>query len=196
MSSISSTQAGFGLAQLLQNIVANTSAANSNSSTESATTTPSTGVSGHHRPHGGGFAKLADAISNALQSASGNITSGTSTTDPNQTITQALEKIFKNGSLGSTTGTDDDDDSTASPTTTTPASTTLATNNAAPASPSSTTSSLPASFVQTLQSFGVTAQQFQTDLSNALKNAVQSGSVDVSNVFKSFPIGSAVDSIG
>jgi hypothetical protein len=194
MSSISSTQSGLGLAQFLQSIAGNTTAASSNSSSGtvgSSSTAPA--QSGHHRQHGAAFDKLANAITNALQSVSSTGTgTSTSSTDPNQTITQALEKIFKNGSLGTFSDPDDDTSTTA---TTTPVS-----NNATPTPSTSSTStpssSLPASFVQTLQSFGVTAQQFQTDFTNALKNAQESGSVDVSSVFKNFPVGSVVDSLG
>jgi hypothetical protein len=55
---------------------------------------------------------------------------------------------------------------------------------------------LPDEFVQTLKSFGVTPQQFQSDLASALQAAQKSGSLDLSAIFKNFPTGSAVDTVG
>jgi len=178
MSSISSLSGG--IAQFIQNL--NPSGAASVTSTASSGAT--TGATGHHHHHGGGFAKLADAISSALQSAS-NGSGGSTTTDANQTITQALTKIFQNGSLGSTTDTDGDTDASQTP---------AATNgtNATPAD----NAGLPDAFVQTLKSFGVTPQQFQADLATALQTAQQSGNFDPSSVLKNFPPGSIVDTLG
>ena len=184
MSSISSSTAASGISQFLQNLVSS-GASSSNASSGSTTST-----SGHHHHHGGGFQKLADAVTNALQSvASSNGSGGTTASDANQTITQALTKIFQNGSLGST----DDSDSTDAAD-----STDSTANNAqqGAAGTTSTAAGLPASFAQTLQSFGVTAQQFQTDVTTALKNAQQSGTADLSTAFKSFPTGSFVDALG
>jgi hypothetical protein len=163
-----------GLSQFIQSL--NPSGAASPAQNASSGSTAST--SGHHH-HGGGFAKLADAITSALQSAS-NSSSGSASTDANQTITQALTKIFQNGSLGSASSTDDTD----------------AAQDASDPSATDATNTLPASFVQTLKSFGVTAQQFQTDLTNALNTAQQSGNFDPSSVLKNFPPGSIVDAIG
>ncbi len=189
MSSINSTQSGFGLTQFLQNLTAGASTAATNGSTGSTTAT----VSGllqqlsHHGHHkgGGGFGKLADAVTNALQSAA-NASSGSVATDANTAITQALTKIFENGSLGATpsSGTTTPPSNNAVPTTATTTSTT------------STDAGLPADFVQTLKSYGVTSQQFLSDLSTALKTAEQNGTVNVGDAFKSFPIGSVVDSVG
>jgi len=190
MSSINSTQSGLGLSQFLQSLTSNSASSASNGSSGSTTSTLSSLLQqvGHHRHHGGGggFEKLADAVTNALQAAS-NGSSGSTATDANQTITQALTKIFQNGSLGSTSDSDNDDSTGSAP----------ASNNATPgAATTNATAGLPDAFVQTLKSFGVTPQQFQTDLTAALKTAQDSGSVDVSSVFKNFPIGSVVDSIG
>jgi hypothetical protein len=173
MSSISSLSGG--IAQFIQNLNPS-GAVPASSNTSSGATTAATG---HPHHHGGGFAKLADAIESALQSAS-NGSSGSTTTDPNQTITQALTKIFQNGSLDSTSETDGSN-SAAQPSTT--------------GTTSATTGSLPADFVQTLKSFGVTPQQFQADLATALKTAQDSGNFDPTSVLKNFPPGSVVDTL-
>ncbi len=180
MSAISSVSGG--LSQFIQSL--NPSGAASASSNSSAGSL--SGTSGHHHHHGGGFAKLADAVTNALQSAA-NGSGGSISTDANQTITQALTKIFQNGSLGSVSGTDSDGDNDGSG---------AATGTASGANSTDTTNGLPASFVQTLKSFGVTAQQFQNDLTTALKTAQESGTTDLSSVFKNFPTGSIVDAFG
>ena len=188
MSTITSTS-GAGLSGLLQSITGSNTT-NANSSTGSTTSTSTLGdllqQVGRHK-HGkgshGGFDKLANAVTSALQQAS-NGGSGSITTDPNATITNALAQIFKTGSLG---GAPDAEGDSATP----------PSNNAALTSASTTaTPGLPDSFVQTLKSFGVTPQQFQSDLAAALKGAQENGGVDTASVFKSFPVGSIVDSIG
>jgi hypothetical protein len=194
MSIISS--AASSLFSFLQGVSANTptsatSAAGSNTST--GTTTASNGsagglVSGHHHHHGGGFQKVADAITSALQAAANSSSGSSAVTDPNQTIVSALEKIFKNGSLGSI-GSDSDNDENSGETN----QSGLAQNTTGSGA---STNGLPPQFVQALQSFGVTAQQFQSDVSTALQNAKQNGSVDISDLFKSFPPGSAIDTVG
>ena len=63
-------------------------------------------------------------------------------------------------------------------------------------STTSNTAGLPSAFVKTLQSFGVTPQQFQSDLGAALKAAQQNGGFNISSLFKSFPTGSVVDALG
>jgi hypothetical protein len=186
MSAAIVAQAGAGLFQLLQGLTASKSASTSNASTgtTSNASSGSLGVGGHHHKHGSGaFDKLASALTSALQSATG---SGGTAADANQTITEALTKIFKNGSLGSIGGTDSTSADTADATDATDDTDSTA----------SGTSGLPADFLKTLQSFGVTPQQFQSDLSSALKSAQQSGSFDISSLFKSFPTGSVVDAIG
>ncbi len=183
MAAISAIGSGIsGISQFVQNLVSNNASPASSSNTSSGTTTA---THGHHHHGGGGFQKLADAVANALQSAASNSSGGT-TTDPNQTITAALTKIFQNGSLGGTDDTDSSTDSTDS-----------TTNNATPGAAGTTsTPGLPPALVQTLQSFGVTAEQFQNDVTTALKNAQQSGTADLSTAFKSFPAGSFVDALG
>jgi hypothetical protein len=182
MSSISSLSGG--LAQFVQNLNPSGAA----SATSNASSGSTTGATAHHHHHGGGFGKLADAIESALQSAS-NASSGSSTTsDPNQTITDALTKIFQNGSLNSTNDADGDTASAQTPANET--NTANGTNGSTP------TGTLPDDFVQTLKSFGVTPQQFQTDLASALQTAQQSGNFDPSSVLKNFPPGSIVDTLG
>jgi hypothetical protein len=187
MSSITSTQAGQGLAQFLQSLTASQTGSASSSNASSSSSTVSSALNSlaqaiggghHHHSHGtaNGFSKLAQAVTNVLQSAQ----STGSTSDPNQTIISALEKIFKNsGSVGSTYDTDSSD-------------------NTGDGDASSTTndiSSAQQSFLQTLQSFGVSPQQFQQDLTTALKDA-QGGQINLSTAFQSFPTGSLIDAVG
>jgi hypothetical protein len=181
MSSISSLSGS--LAQFVQNLNPSGAA----SATSNASSGSTTGATAHHHHHGGGFSKLADAIESALQSASNSSSGSSTTTDPNQTITEALTKIFQNGSLNSTNGAEGDT------TAQTPAAGTNGANGNTGTTPAGT---LPDEFVQTLKSFGVTPQQFQTDLASALQTAQQSGNFDPSSVLKSFPPGSIVDTLG
>jgi hypothetical protein len=173
MSAINSTS-GSGLIQYLQGLTGSQSS--SSSAATSTATTAGTPKAGKHH-HNSGFDKLLSAVTSALQSAGGSSTSAAST-DPNQTITEALTKIFKNGSVQSTPDSQTD-----------PTSETDSTDGTDDASS-------PDNFLQTLKSFGVTAQQFQSDLTTALKSAQQSGSADLNAAFKSFPTGSIVDTIG
>jgi hypothetical protein len=186
MSAAIVAQAGAGLFQFLQGLTASQPSAASNASSGATANVSSgtTAAGGHHHKHGSGvFDKLASAITSALQSAN---SSGGTAADANQTITQALTKIFTNGSLGSTGATDS---TSADATDSTDAS------DDTDATGSSTTG-LPQEFLKALQSFGVTPQQFQSDLSSALKSAQQSGGFDISKLFKSFPTGSVVDAVG
>jgi hypothetical protein len=167
-----------GLSQFIQNL--NPSGAASSTSNASSGT-----LTGHHHHHGGGggLGKLADAITSALQGAA-NGSAGSTTTDANQTITQALTKIFQNSSLTFGNDTDSDTDSS------------QASTDATGTDSSASSNGLPAAFVQTLQSFGVTPQQFQTDLKTAMQNATQNGTFDPSSVLKNFPMGSILDELG
>jgi hypothetical protein len=191
MSAAIVAQAGAGLFQFLQGLASSaaSSATNASAGTTAAATASnsSTGLptaGGHHKHGNGVFDKLANALANALQSANG---SGGTAADANQTITQALTKIFSNGSLGSTgaTGSSGSSDATDS---------TDSTDDTDPTT--SNTGGLPAALVKTLQSFGVTPQQFQSDLGAALKAAQQNGGFNISSLFKSFPTGSVVDALG
>ena len=172
MSAISSTS-GSGLLQYLQGLTgtaSQSSGSNSSSSASSALGAITSKTGKHH--HNSGFDKLLSAITSALQSSG---SSSSNSTDPNQTITEALSKIFKNGSVQATPDSDD---------------------TASQDSTESTDPASPANFLQTLKSFGVTAQQFQKDVTAALQSAQQSGSADLSAAFKSFPTGSIVDAVG
>jgi len=169
MSSISSTQTDLGLAQFIQSLSANNADSTGASSTTSTigadaanNTSSGSAVSGHHHHHGGGggFDKIADAVTSALQAS--NSSSGTTSTDPNQVITNALTQLFQNGGLG---GPGNANGSTG---TTTPFGGTDGTD--------STGSGNADAFESTLKSFGVTPQQFQSDLASALEAAKQNGS--------------------
>jgi hypothetical protein len=182
MSSISASGIGQGLMQFLQQIATEgpsaTTEAASSSAASAVTTltsgTPATGTqaTAHHHHHGGGskIKQIQDAVTTALQAAqaSGN------TEDPNTIIKSAIEQVL-------------DAANNATPTTSTGTSTTETT--------SGTASTPQSQFEQTLQSYGVNPQQFQSDFLAAVKDA-QGGQVNTANVFGSFPTGSQVDTTG
>jgi hypothetical protein len=118
-------------------------------------------------------------VTNALQSAQAT----GSTSDPNKTIQSALEKIFKNGIAGNTAGSSSS--SANSDATSTDAAATAQDVDDAKQS-----------FLDTLKSFGVTADQFQQDLKTAVQQASASGGqVNASTAFASFAPGSLVDAV-
>jgi hypothetical protein len=192
MSAISSTQAGQGLAQFLQGL-SSSSPASATSASSSTTASALTGASttagktkGHHHGSSAAFEKLLQTVTTALQSAQ----SSGSTADPNQTIENALEKIFKNGTAGSTAGSSTAGSGTAG--SGTAAATAPATTAAGD---TSTADAAKQSFLSTLQSFGVTPQQFQQDLATALQQA-NGGTANPATAFASFPPGSLIDTVG
>jgi hypothetical protein len=146
----------------------------------------------HHRHHhggGGGFrAKIESAVSSALQSAK---SSGDST-DVNQVIQDAISKVLKDGPGNSpaaggpsqaagnaansapATGTGQDADATSGP------------------SDPSSTSGQTDTFAQLLQQYGVSHDQFRSDLQAAFQNA-NGGAPDLSSAFKRFPPGIDLD---
>jgi hypothetical protein len=197
MSAISSTQAGQGLAQFLQGL-SSSSPASATSASSSTTASALTGASttagktkGHHHGSSAAFEKLLQTVTTALQSAQ----SSGSTADPNQTIENALEKIFKNGTAGSTAGSSTAGSGTAGSGTAgsgTAAATAPATTAAGD---TSTADAAKQSFLSTLQSFGVTPQQFQQDLATALQQA-NGGTANPATAFASFPPGSLIDTVG
>jgi hypothetical protein len=131
-------------------------------------TNPQVHESGHHHHHGGGefFKQIQDAVTSALQSTA----AGTST-DPNQTIEDAITQVLQNGG-------------TSAPSTTT--------GVAEGASTTGNAGSTQQSFAQTLQANGVNPQQFRQDFLAALKEA-QGGHVNPGVAFASFPPGVLVD---
>jgi hypothetical protein len=109
-------------------------------------------------------------LSGQIESAvSGALQSAAPGTNPNQTIQNAIEKALKNGVEQGATQT----------------------GATATATPQST-------FAQTLQSAGVDPQQFQQDLQAALQNSngTSSSGFDFATLFRSFPPGSAVNTLG
>ena len=188
MSSISGV--GQSLSQYFQSISANspaqpTSVTSSASAADSAaagsaTTTPVHGKGHHHHGHGGGSKQIQQAVTDALQSAS---TSGSST-DPNQTIQDAIAKVFQNSnsatptSASTTTGSDPDGDDD--------------TDAAGEAGGDNTAQQ---AFLKALQSFGVDPQQFHQDFLAAVKDA-QGGQINPNTAFQSFPPGTFVDTTG
>ncbi len=181
MSAAIIAQAGAGLLSFVQGLASGQGQA----ADTAAATNASTGTTtGHKHHHGGALDKLVNAISSALQSAG----SGGGT-DVNKTITDALTKIFQTGSLGTTGQADTDsdaDDSTAASTTGDTTSTANTTNG----------NQLPDALTQVLKAFGITPQQFQTDLNNAVTAAKSSGQFDPSVLLNNFPTGSVVDTTG
>lgn len=128
---------------------------------------------GHHHHHGGALKQIQDAVTNALQSAQ----SSGSTSDPNKIVEDAISQVLGNNNAAvSPTGTDAEGDGS---------------GGSMPTSAAAKTQV----FFQTLQSFGVSPQQFQQDLLSAVKDA-QNGTVNSSTAFQNFPLGSALDTIG
>jgi hypothetical protein len=128
---------------------------------------------GHHHRHGGALKQIQDAVTNALQSAQ----SSGSTSDPNKIVEDAISQVLGNNNAAvSSAAGDTDGDSDASGASSSPAINTQ-------------------TFFQKLQAFGVTPQQFQQDLLSAVKDA-QSGTVNTSTAFQSFPVGSTLNVVG
>lgn len=188
MSSISSI--GQGAYQFLQSISGNappvTNASSATGvqidSTSNAAQTVQGSGGGHHHHHNqsGAFSKIEAAVTGALQAAQ----SAGSSSDPNQVIEDAISKIFKNSSSanpqaspGSANppGSDPDGDGS---------------TNAAGQPDAG--NSAQQSFFQSLQSLGVSPQQFHSDFLAAIKDA-QGGNVNPSALFSSFPPGTTVD---
>jgi len=204
MSSFSINGLGQGLNQLFGSFsgasptpstssTGSTTAASSTSPAGAATPAapPTQQVSGHHHRHGHGggkqFQQIQDAVTTALQSAG----SSGSNSDPNKVIEDAIAKVFKQAGTGAS-------------------STSPSTSAAGPQQPTGSDSdgdgnvdasgqadnSSQQAFFKTLQSLGVSPQQFRNDFLAAVKDAQQSGNVDVSTALKSLPIGSTLDAIG
>jgi hypothetical protein len=198
MSSLSVSGLSQGLNQWFGSSSAASSASSTTSASNSAPASPTSAgaaspatqgtaqqIGGHHRHgHGGGklFQQIQDAVTSALQSAK----SGSGNSDPNQVIEDAIAKVFKQAGKASPTGAvgaqqaadSSSDDNVDAP-------------GEADASNSSQTA-----FLKTLQSLGVSPQQFKTDFAAAVKDAQQSGNLDVSAALKSLPKGSTLDAIG
>lgn len=130
--------------------------------------------SGHHHHHGGALKQIQDAVTSALQSAQ----STGSASSPNKIVEDAIAKVLGNNNTGvSSTRQDADGD-----------------NDGSTGASTSATANMQ-SFFQTLQSFGVSPQQFQQDLLSAVKDA-QNGTVNTSTAFQNFPVGSTLDTVG
>lgn len=135
----------------------------------------------HHRGGGGGtFQKIESAVSSALQSAQ---TDGNS--DPNKVIRDAIAKVFQDQGAGASSAgaaqksaSDPDGDG----------------NGDGPGKVDSDGNSGRQAFLQSLQSLGVSAQQFHSDFLAAVQQA-QDGQVNVATAMRSFPPGSTVDTI-
>ena len=176
MSAVSSvsSNAGSSLYQFLQSI-----AAQSNGQT--ANTASTQGVQGahHHHHHGGGgqggnglFQQIQSAVTSALQSNQ----PGSSSSDPNQVITQAIAQVLQGG--------------------TNPTSGTAAAGGTAPAAGAvngaGSGGNNSQAFFQSLQALGVTPEQFRSDFLAALKQ-VQSGQTNSNSAVASPLTGLAVD---
>jgi hypothetical protein len=176
-----------GLQSYLQGLSSTTSAANLGAVTAAATTsTPSgaasttattsgtTGTHFHHRARSG-LKAIQNAVTQALQQAQ----SAGTTADPNKIVEDAIAKIFKNG-ITSPDQTSAND----------------ALTGQAVDDPSAANSDFPdastSTFLETLQSFGVSPNQFQSDFTAAVKDA-QNGSTNLATAMQSFPNGSALD---
>jgi hypothetical protein len=193
-----SSIAGLGqsLLQRYQSFAAQQSSATqaiaNTSSVPTATGLPAVPTGGHHHGHGShgaqnvSLSKIASAVTNALKSAPAGAKS-----NPNQLIQNAITQL-----LSGTSGT-------SSTQTATPLNGIASTNAASistidPEETNATNETdtdenfSPASFLQTLQNFGVSPEQFREDFMTAMKtaNASQTGT---SNPFKKFPPGSLLD---
>ena len=191
MSSLSINGLGNGLASFMQAIGPASSTPAKVSPTSASTTTSGAAPGGRrlHGSHHGSkmFSQIENAVTSALQAAQ---SGGAS--DPNQVIEDAISKVFRQTSAGGASavssaktsgspavgldGIGDADDSGA-------------TDAGNPSNPAHQ------AFLSTLRSFGVTPQQFQSDFLSAIKDAQQTGHVDVSSALRSLPPGSALDVI-
>jgi hypothetical protein len=196
MSSISSISGGTSLYSYLQNLSSTTESQTTapTSATTDTNTAASTSASGsgqsvqgahHHHGHGKGgqsqlFQQIQQAVTTALQSAQQN-----GSTNPNQTIEDAIASVFKNqtagaasqqqtAATGQTPSADGDADG----------STTGAVGGG---------SSATQAFFQNLQSLGIDPAQFHQDFLAAVQDAQGGTNVDPSSLFQSLPPGSIVD---
>ena len=186
-----------------------TSVAPATSTTNTANPTidpsdPSSGASGvhhHHRGHGGGgggggLEKIVQTVQSALSSST------SSATDPNQVITNALQQLFGDNGEGTTT----DGDNSTNGETNALLGTTSGTSSSGTSSATDSTDSTDGdgsvdgtdatsssqTLAQLLQSYGVSPQQFRSDLISALSGS--GGSLNES-LFQNFEPGSGVDAI-
>src|SRR5262249_6835868 len=117
----------------------------------------------HHRFNSEQFAKIKDAVTDALQAAKDDPSA-----DPNKAVEDAIAKVLQGGTSD-----------------TSPSAIQPADGNPSVAS-STDPSDAKHAFGQLLQSYGVSAQQFHQDFLAAMKDA-QGGNVDPSTALKSFP---------
>lgn len=184
MSAISSAASGVqGLYQFLQNLQtqnAQSSSTVNTSSTSSSSNSSTTGsltasldslngstqqTQGGHHHHGGGmFKKIEDAVTSALQSAG-------SSSDPNKVVQDAIAKVL-NGQNSSTSSTSNGS---------------TAANASTSSSQETETPQTTQQFLSTLQAYGITPEEFGSDLMTAMQNA--QGGANLS----SFPPGLFVD---
>lgn len=181
-----------GLQSYLQGLSANTSVANlasavgaaatssttgstaSTANSSAASTTSGTSSATHSHHHRTAMKLIQSAVSQALQQAQ---TTGTSE-DPNKIVEDAIASVFKNGLTSPS-------ETTASDTLAGQSADDPGTSNNLPDASTST-------FLQALQNFGITPQQFQQDFTAAVKDA-QNGSANINTALQSFPNGSNVD---
>lgn len=174
-----------GLYKSFQNLQAAQSSGSSSTSTANAVGTIATDVSntlakfaghhGHHGGGGGGGGGLRTRIEAAVQGALANVSPGTSSSDVDETIQNAISSVLKNNQ-----------NATNPTTTSTPVS-----DNEDDAATDSTQES---DFTSFLQQHGVSLSEFQSDLQTAFKNAWASGQTpDTSSIFSQLPTGSELD---
>ncbi len=162
---------------------------------------PSSGLSGAHHRHGGhgggagGLQQLLQTVQNALSSSSA------SSTDPNQVITNALQQLFGGSGDGTATDGQGSDSSTlvgnAGTTQTvgstgTTSSSSSSTSTDADSVDGSDANSPAQTLAQLLQGYGVSPQQFRSDVISALSGT--GGSLNES-LFQNFEPGSGVDAV-
>jgi len=120
---------------------------------------------------GGQFDPSPDA--NLFQSIQQSVTSalssaqGNSAADANQVVQQAISQAIQQSGTGSTSSTGNDGGTDSTQ-----------------------------SFFDTLQSYGISPQQFQSSFLSAVQQAQQGGGIDTSSVFSGFPTGLSVNTAG
>ena len=177
---------GQGLYQFIQPLsgtapAQSTAATSAAGAADQAATQGVQGAHHHHgHGHGGSIKQIQDAVNSALRAAQSDGSS-----DPKKIVEDAIAKVLKNnttapanGASGQTSASNHDGDGDAGA-----AGKTDADQNSARQA-----------FLQTLQSYGVSADQFRADFLAAVKDA-QGGAVNPGAAFQSFPPGTTLDAI-
>ena len=157
------------LAQAAQQRQLQQSGQNINSSQSTSDQSVTETQTHHHHHGGGGFKKIEDAVTNALQSASGS-------SDPNQVIQDAIASVLQNNS------------SSAAPSATTSQNTSTQVSGTAQNSGVNNREA----FTQLLQEHGITEDQFSQDFLTAIQD-IQNGQSSTSSTLQSLLPGTLIN---